>query len=349
MFYKNTNTQIKAHQKIQMFQFDNNRITTNDLPLWNNVTFGEDLGTKPAFEDLSFLGLQEDAFGSPAHSQQGELDYLCFGGAHTKDFNVVSPLLSRRNSFEYLEEPLMDLKPSSKFVLDQPFYGVGDDFADSRSESDGLRKAIRKQSSSKSSKKSSKRLSKKSSKGSSQRSKKASQTAKAIKTLKSKPRRRSSTKSSKVNQEEFEKVRLARLNSLSTMSHSQVDSNSDKALSLVSGFSSHQTEEEQVKTDELYKLESRGVASNIPQIYNTELFSSDSSAKSDPSFFMNSSMLQKLTKTKKTTKSQSASLSDLGAVFNKVRQIKQTNMEASSYMASLQVAISSIDQIKAQV
>ena len=292
-----------------MFQF-NSRITTSGLPSWNQVPFSEEIHSQPVLEDLSFLGLSDHV--RDPETEKDELDFLCFGAS--KDFNIVSPLLSRRNSYDDLESALDFTQQSSLFCLPS-------DQQPSSQEPIMIKKAIKK----------AKKIP-----AVSRKVKAKAKTSKKAKTAKVKKR------TTKKLGKKSAKKRLIRKESCSTMSRSSRSASLEKALS-----SDSAAEAELSKTAKMFKLKTRGSVTNIPQIYNTGLFcSTEDMAKegaSDCSQFVNSDMLKKLATTRV---SHSGALAGIGSVLQQVRRIKQTNMEASSYMASLEAAIVSIDNIK---
>jgi len=90
-----------------------------------------------------------------------------------------------------------------------------------------------------------------------------------------------------------------------------------------------------------FKLNTRGVVSNIPQIFNSALFSNSSKrVVEDSTCFMHSSLV------KKEKSDSSQQLGSVHSFLTSLKSKKKTNFEAGSYMASLETTIDSINQMK---
>lgn len=91
-----------------------------------------------------------------------------------------------------------------------------------------------------------------------------------------------------------------------------------------------------------FKLDSRGVKSNIPQIFSSGLFSNDKSQKMEEmsNCFINNSLF------KPRNNGASSQMKNVSSILGQIRGIKGTNLEAGSYMASLETTIESINKMK---
>lgn len=118
-----------------------------------------------------------------------------------------------------------------------------------------------------------------------------------------------------------------------------------------SGDSSKMVEEEEnlnfkpiIKLDvnRTFKLKSRGIKSNIPQIFNSSLFSNSNSNKIEElsNCFINSTLL------KKRAEKKNSQVQSVTSVLGQLKIFKESNLEAGSYMASLETTIESINKMK---
>lgn len=91
-----------------------------------------------------------------------------------------------------------------------------------------------------------------------------------------------------------------------------------------------------------FKLDSRGVKSNIPQIFSSGLFSNDKSQKIEElsNCFINKTLF------KPRNAGASSQMKSVSSVLGQIRGIKGINLEAGSYMASLETTIESINKMK---
>ena len=90
-----------------------------------------------------------------------------------------------------------------------------------------------------------------------------------------------------------------------------------------------------------FKLNTRGVKSNIPQIFNSALFSNSAKpGMEDSTCFVHSSLV------KKKESNSSQQLGTVHSFLSSLKSKKQNNFEAGSYMASLETTIASINKMK---
>jgi hypothetical protein len=136
------------------------------------------------------------------------------------------------------------------------------------------------------------------------------------------------------------------LDNCSTLSNSRksTHSQSTNVKSPYSGFSDIQELSEMIKADveSTFKLNQKGHACSIPQIFNSNLFSKESKPQQESTrVFMAASMLRN---NNSTAKQQIGALNNLlGSMTTKKDAV---NFEAGSYMATLESTIRSINKMK---
>lgn len=131
-----------------------------------------------------------------------------------------------------------------------------------------------------------------------------------------------------------------RLNSLETCSTLSNSANSAEII---------EEEEEKINfkplidvdVNKTFKLQTRGVVSNIPQIFNSGLFSKSNSKGRD----LSTSFIDTALFKSETTKTGSQ-MKSVTSVLGQLKIFKDTNLEAGSYMASLETTIESINKMK---
>lgn len=135
------------------------------------------------------------------------------------------------------------------------------------------------------------------------------------------------------------------LDNCSTLSNSRKSSSGQSnTKSPYSGFTDIQELTQLIKADveSTFKLNEKGLACNIPQIFSSNLFSKETKPKQeDTTMFMDSSMLRNNNSTAKNQIGAVKSL--LGIMTNKKDNV---NFEAGSYMATLESTIKSINKMK---
>jgi hypothetical protein len=136
------------------------------------------------------------------------------------------------------------------------------------------------------------------------------------------------------------------LDNCSTLSCSKKSSHSQSTAtkSPYSGFSDIQELTNLIRADveSTFKLNEKGLACNIPQIFSSNLFSKQTKTQQqDTSMFMAASMLKD---NNSTAKQQIGAVKNLlGVMTNKKTNV---NFEAGSYMATLESTIRSINKMK---
>lgn len=179
------------------------------------------------------------------------------------------------------------------------------------------------------------------------RPKKKIQKAKSVKmskkklTEKKKRRKQSAAKSAKNS---LEKKRLNSIETCSTISNS-ANSTGMTEESLGENAVIDFKKIIDIDVNKTFKLESRGVKSNVPQIFNSTLFSKADTSKEEElsNCFINTTLTMLKNNRNEDMGNQ---ITNVTSMLGQLKIFKETNLEAGSYMASLETTIESISKMK---